>query len=361
MTTYSKDSAWLHSVKEHVPQFLERLQGHTPGFYHYSLSGDLIPETTHWGLGNTVFAIKIYQALGMLDALSIAKKEELIRFVMSFQTRKGYLFDPLVARKTWLIDKLFSFRHVNFNNFWHQETIRAETRQSLSALKLLSHAIVVPSAYVLTSTRQIDSFLSRLHWRQPWNAGSHFSHLLFFLFHSDLPQKQELIAFAIQWIKKIQHDADGVWYWGNPSLQQKINGAMKVITGLKVVNQINLLYPNKIIDLCLSARNDAHACDNFNIVYVLKYACEQAPGYRTKEIQSFAFERLNIYQQYYYPSGGGFSFSLGRANTHYYGAHITRGKNEPDIHGTVMFLWGSSLIAQLLELSPNIRLNELIS
>ena len=58
---------WLYELKEKVPQFLKRLEGKkTPGFYHYSLTGDLYDEELHWGLGNTVFAVKILYTLDLL-------------------------------------------------------------------------------------------------------------------------------------------------------------------------------------------------------------------------------------------------------------------------------------------------------
>ena len=52
---------WFFDLKEEVPQFLARLKGEKiPGFYHYSLSGDLYDENIKWGLGNAVFATKVY-------------------------------------------------------------------------------------------------------------------------------------------------------------------------------------------------------------------------------------------------------------------------------------------------------------
>ena len=79
-----------------------------------------------------------------------------------------------------------------------------------------------------------------------------------------------MIDFAINWVNELQNSKDGAWYKGDPIISQKINGAMKVITALKASDRVKFAYPEKLIDLCLSAQNNRHACENFNIIYVLK-------------------------------------------------------------------------------------------
>jgi len=213
----------------------------------------------------------------------------------------------------------------------------------------------------LKQKKRIDKYLSRLNWKKPWSAGSHFSHLVFFLKNSDLSDKENLINYAIDWVNKLQHSEDGAWYKGRPDLREKINGAMKVITGLKVAEKMHFKYPKKLIDLCLSAKNNEHACDNFNIIYVLHYASKMIRNtYRFLEIQNFARDRLEIYRNYYFPEIGGFSFLPDRANMYYYRAKITKGLNEPDIHGTCMFLWGISIISQILGINKELVVKEQI-
>jgi len=343
---------WIFKLREEVPQFLEKLRGKKSGFFHYSLSGDLYDENIKWGLGNTVFAIKIYYTLNLLNSLTERKKRKMADFVKSFQQEDGTIYDPLIKKLTFWRDKLSSFKNLNFNNFFHQGTIRAETRQAISALSLLGEKLTtIPYLDFPKTEKEINRYLSKLNWEKPWSAGSHFSHLLFFLKNSNLVGKGNLIDYAISWLNEIQNPEDGAWYKGKPNLREKINGAMKVISGLKAANKTNFNYPEKLIDLCLSAKNDKHACDNFNIIYVLKHANELLnSNYRHEEIKKFALQRLNIYKKYYYPKIGGFSFFLGKANDKYYGAKITKGLNEPDIHGTCMFLWGISIISQILDI-----------
>ncbi len=353
---------WLFQLKNKTPRFLDQLKSKkNSGFFHYSLTGDLYDESIKWGLGNTVFATKIYYTLDLLDEMSSVSKKSMADFIKSFQVEDQTIHDPLIERKAFSREKLSAIKNLSFGNFFHQETKRAETRQSICALSLLGEKINVFKKFPKTK-KEIERYLSALNWRKPWGAGSHFSHLLFFLNNSNLKNKAELIDFTINWINKLQNPKDGSWYKGNPNLQQKINGAMKIITGLKIVDKINFQYPEKLIDLCLCAQNDKQACDNFNIIYVLHYANEVVgKNYKLNNIKKFAQERLKIYQDCYYPQIGGFSFLPHRANIYYYGAKITKGLNEPDIHGTCMFLWGISIIAQILDINDKLKFNEQIS
>ncbi len=343
------DYGWVFELEKKVSGFLERLKEKDyPGFFHYSLSGDIYGPSRKWGLGNTVFAVKIYHILDRLKSLPQSEKEAMAKFIMSFRASNGLIFDPLISKKLWWQDfvSLFLKRKTRRRrSFWVQ---LAETRQAISALELLDRNVCVDFPFLPQTHREVEKFLVSLDWSRPWNAGSHFSHLVFFLQRSHLENKQDLIDTAVRIVERWHNPADGAWYSRQTTLQQKINGAMKVLTGLEAVGIEEVNYARKLIDLCLSAVNDAQACDNFNIVYVLYRATRKESDYRSKEVKKFAKDRLKIYRKYYFEKVGGFSFLPQQANTHYYGVRITRGLKEPDIHGTLMFLWGISLIVKIL-------------
>lgn len=361
---------WIYSLKEKVPKFLENMKGvFVPGFFKYSLTGDIYKEEKRWGLGNTVFAVKIYYTLGVLDNIPKEEKQSMSAFIKNFQGENGTIYDPLVKRKAYFQEKAEAVKSLDLNNFFHKQIIRAETRQAFSALDLLADMSDVLYRQFPKTEKEIEIYLNKLNWEKPWGAGSHFSHLLFFLKHSDLKDKEELIDFAIAWVNKLQDKNDGSWYKGNPSRVQKVNAAMKILTGLKAADlssealaqegKMSFKYPGQLIDLCLDAENNRQACDNFNIIYVLHYANKILRGeYRSEEIKEAARKRLEIYRQYYFPEHGGFSFSPNRANKYYYGAKITRGLPEPDIHGTCLFLWGISIIAQILGIDKKLGFKE---
>ncbi len=354
------DIEWIYKLKDEVPAFLDQMKGiKKPGFFKYSLTGDLYDENESWGLGNTVFVIKIYYTLNLLADLPAEEKKAIIDFLRSFQASDGSFYDPLIKRLTKLSDIIAAIKGNSFNNFFHQQTKRAETRQAISALQLMNEGAEYSDRNLPNTEAQVTRHLNNLIWSKPWGAGSHFSHLIFFLKNSQLPNRFDLIDFAISWVNQMQSHETGSWYKGNPTLRHKINGAMKVITALKVADKMSFQFPDKLIDMCLSAINDETACDNFNIIYVLNYANKISSGnYRRDEINQIALERLELYRKQYYPEIGGFSFLPGQANINYYGAKITHGLSEPDIHGTVMFLWGISIIAQLLGINENLGFNE---
>jgi len=353
---------WIVELKEKVPKFLAKMEGNNvKGYYRYAYSGDIYNENEGWGLGNTVFATKIYSSLNLLENLPENKKESLAQFILSFEKKDGSIYDPLIKRKARLNNIKEALKTRDFNNLFSKQTITAETRQAISVLKLLGKKKTIEYSIIPKNKNEIERYLKKLDWTKPWGAGSHFSHLIFFLKNSNIKDKENLIDYAIKWVNHLQKPSDGAWYLKNPSSQQKINGAMKVITAMKVANKMKFKYAKKLIDLSLNNINNEHACNNFNIIYVLKYANEMTRGnYRSNEIKEFALNRLDLYRKFYYPKIGGFSFLPNKTNQRYYGAKITRGLDEPDIHGTVMFIWGISIITQILKIDKKLKLEEVI-
>lgn len=361
---------WLYSVKLDTIDFLNNMKSKSnSGFYNYSASGDIFCEKDGWGLGNTVFAVKIMHTIGQIGTMAVKEKEALYNFISSFQRKDGSITDPLIIHNRKLNSLKDALKTLNFRNISSKNTIRAETRQSMSALRLLGKNPPNMFSSIPYTSKGIEQYLSKLNWCDPWSAGSHFSHLLFFykynstIFGFKKNKSKELIEHAVEYVNKMQSHTDGVWYKGrNTSMQYKVNGAMKILTGFKAAGLKELSFPEKIIDLALSAENDSHACDNFNIVFILKYANEIMQGsYRLQNIKDFCFRRLSIYKEYYHSENGGFSFFRKHCNKIYYGAHITKGLDEPDIHATCLFLWGISLIVQILEVQEELDFKEFIA
>ena len=353
----------LYHLKENVLRFVSQMKGGiVQGYYRYSYSGDLYDEKTHWNPASSVFAIKIYYTLEVENNRDV---DTAANYIKTFQHKNGWIYDDLVFRKPILRNVLASLRKRNFSNLLNKNYKRAETRQCCSALMLYDKLPEDINLFVPRNKEQVNDYLSSLVWNQPWDAASHFSHLMFFL---NLASKtagmekqlfEHLTGCAIEWVNRLQHSRDGCWYTDNPGTRQKINGAMKIISGLIAADRIDFDYPEKLIDLCLGSVNDQNACDNFNIILVLNYAAKLLDrNYRQSEIERFALQRLDIYWTHYHADKNGFSFFPNKANDTYYGAKITRGLNEPDMHGTVLFLWGISIIAQLLGIEKDLQFRE---
>ena len=263
---------WLISLKGSISQFLSQL--YQNNFYHYTLSGDIYPANVKWGLGNAVFASKIYY---MLNEVTPEKKKSLVKFIKSFQNDKGYIYDPLIQRHSKLRRYYNSFRTVNFGNFFNELTRRAETRQSFAALCCLESTPDLPFLHIPYTESDIEKYVNKLNWDVPWGACSHISHLLFFLkknnelFNIHRDKTDQLIRSVIEYIDNKYRQEDGSWYSSAIQMPhyQKVNAAMKIMTGYDAVGEIDFKMEQQLIDLSLAAINEGHACNHFNVICVL--------------------------------------------------------------------------------------------
>jgi hypothetical protein len=351
---------WLEGIKNNLFRFILRTSEKKFEYFRYSLSGDLYGPGVHWGLGQLVFATKILYMIDKLKDIDEEKRKNLGRAILSFQKSNGYIHDPFISKLTWRARVKGFLKNGNLESLLNTRVKRAETRQSFAALFCLGEKPKKPFLHIPYTKEAIHNYLQSLDWQQPWASGSHFSHLLFFLhynkelfgLHSD--ETKRLIDYAIEWVNKLQSSVDGCWYRGEATNSQKVNGAMKILTGLSASGRSLFSYPEKIIDTALKIAKGSDACNDFNVVYVL-YCCSKVVDYRSEDIKNFCLRRLSQYRRYYHRDSGGFSFKLDKANDVYYGAKITKGLNEPDIHGTTMFLWGITLISKILKLDLGLR------
>lgn len=350
---------WLEDFTEQIFRFIQDMNVKKNfTYFKYSYSGDLFDKNTNWGLGQLVFATKILYMIDKIDSIDPIHKSNLINSINSFQDKDGYYSDKNLFSQNK--KGLINFLKRQKTSLFTEKRRRAETRQSFAALLALNSKPCYPFLNIPYSIDGINCYLNELDWTQPWDAGSHFSYLIFFLnlnkkmFGIHDGDTDDLIEYAINWINDLQSPLDGSWYKKRGPNFQKVNGAMKILTGLSAAEKLSFSYPEKLIDTCLTTLNDEGACNNFNIIYVL-YCCNKITNYRSDEIKDFCFERLKMYKQYYFPDIGGFSFYKGKSNDVYYGSRVTNGFNEPDIHGTVMYLWGITLISKILKLDLGLK------
>ncbi len=166
----------------------------------------------------------------------------------------------------------------------------------------------------------------------------------------------ELINAAFNEISVYRQES-GAWFQGgaSPSTAEQVSGAMKIINAYMAAGRDSIGKEEKLIDLCLGLTINPDACNNFNLVLVLYYVSKRT-SYRSSEIYRFCLNAIDRYKSHYWPDTRGFSFFIGRSNHRYYGARLTEGLPEPDIHGTHLYLWGIVLISNMLELSVRKRL-----
>jgi hypothetical protein len=358
------DQYWVESIKPGIANFLDNMSEKNYSFFKYTYSGDLLDSASKWGLGNSIFATKLLYICGFIDNLNDRKKLNIYESIIKFSDINGYIHDKYISKESNLVKILKCINlYKNQLNDGIENIMRAETRQSYVALYLLKKKPIKIFKGIPSSYKDIDNYLNSFDWVTPWHAGSHFSHLLFFLklnsyfFDFKIQSNHDLINYATKWISRIQSKEDGCWYSGrNISLKEKINGAMKVLTGFHAAGIYDIPYSDKLIDTALSGINDDEACSNFNIAYVLYCTNLTNPNYRRNDIEKFLFNRIKIYKEYYHPEFGGFSFYKKKSNTNYYGKIIARSQPEPDMHGTVMFTLGLAIINSVLKLGLDLNI-----
>lgn len=348
---YDEAFDWISDIKQRVPFFIENLRGKTTrGFFHYTLSGDF-RNTEDWGVFNSVCGARI---LYILNALSERDRNQIAEFILSFEHSDGTIIDPFFLEKYRICQVREVFTSLNINRFSSSknEVIRATTRSAYSGLFYLNH-IPKKNYPVPQSKSEVEKFIHKLNWNEPWGAGSHFSAMILFLvfykMHSDqINQRrvEDLITHAFNLLDSLWNDGG---FWGvHPErmpISQKINGCMKVLLAYQwAVKQP--MHPESMIDLCLENVIGGDGCNNLDNILVL-YECSKYRQYRHADIVAFCLERLDLYKEHWWENEGGFSFFGKHSIDHLYGAKIASSKPEPDIHGTWLHLYGISMIAHL--------------
>ncbi|NPU94199.1 MAG: glycosyltransferase family 4 protein [Gammaproteobacteria bacterium] len=338
---------WLYGVLQRLPLFLDSMRhARDSRLYRFSLSGDLQSEP---GLVSSVFAAKIRYMAGLID---VEDREALSLHIKSFQRPDGAITDPWLARNNKWGRLKMAFLSRNVNNLRSLEIVRAESRQSFAALHGLGSRPDRSFDDIPLNQNDAEQYVLRLDWSKPWGAASHISHLVFFLHYNSLwfdVRSQWTITELLAFVESKFRQKDGAWYLGGAivSPSERVNGAMKMITALDSVGFELAANPEGLIDLCLGVVNDGHACNHFNVICVLHH-CQRLTDYRKAEIRRYCLDRLRRYRGHYWPWQGGFSFFSTGANDSYYNARVSTGMAEPDLHGTVLILWGIVLIVDIL-------------
>lgn len=341
---------WLETLREDVWRWFQTVYIR-PGRVRFCAEGALFEPGERAGLGLACLALKTLHMLNLTDRLPAGTLSAWAERIRSFQHpggfRAGYFEDPALRKAArepfylpWRIPAAW------------QATLRAETRQACAALACIGETPRTPLQFLPKTPEAVRNYFHRLEWTNPWAAGSHAGHLMAFLrinrtlFGND-EDETRLLPVLLEELDAVQDKATGCWRKGQPTPQQLINGAMKVITGYAYLN-LPFAYPERLIDFALSLQNDHDACHHADLIYVL-HQCARLTDYRREDIQQVAAQRLAAIMAFRKPDGA-FSFREHSAGTNYYGAPMSVGKPVSDIHGTTLFTWTAVMIADLLEL-----------
>jgi len=347
------------NLKSEITTFLESLN--TEKFdYNPTLKGSTTAGE-NISLGFTCYVTKILYTIKSEKLNDDIFKKELSEYLKSFnQTKPGfpknsfidnnYLKEfkknyPILFIKNtvkYLLGKI-QFKQI-LPNYKLKEFIRAESKQTLATLNQINYSYDLYTEGYPKTRLELKEFCNKLDWSLPWNAGAQVSAVATF---NAISGNGEDISDVFDEILINLLRNDGAYYEGQEiSASEKINGAMKIITGMDWLN-IKIHKPQNLIDTCLKHVPSREGCDIVDVIYVL-YKCHQISNYKSAEIEDYLENLLPIIMQHYYPEHGGFSYFINKSQTHYYGVKVTEGLDTPDIHGTTLLVWALSMIFEIL-------------
>lgn len=357
-----------------------------PGKYSPCIDG-VTPLGRKLGLGFSCFSLRSFYMLGWWDKLQYSERQAWISYINSFSTvetrvgmnnptpgisTSGYVDEPLIRYisgrlpQAWLCDprkqvqrKIDDFRDYLIKRpRYAQRVILAETKQAISTLSDVGQQTGSPYdgiPFVQSSLRQL---LQSFDWSRPWEAGGQAAAYAVLL-TTEGPRLvggekvRQLRETCIAFLTSLADRKTGGYYLGKfPSHQNLINGSMKVLSALDWL-ECPIHYPDRLIDTTLSKTPQSEGCDLVDAIYVL-YRCCQQSSYRRRDVINFALElakRIELHRR----ADGGFSYYEQKAQNVYYGAPISRGLHESDIHGSFLLVWALSMIFRICDYSPSGR------
>ena len=355
MTDYS----YFQDIPKLSINFLEKLkQDSEYNFFPVINSPTKIGKKINMGYNS--YAIKLYKLSNEWQNLDSKAKENWIKYLQNFQSSKfkdfeNYFIDDEVVKyfdKNFSIYNLKNLTKSTLNTFFKKDyeskqmqifkAINADSKQAVSTLSEVGYKIQKIPVNFFNNHISVEEYLSSYDWSKPWDAGAQFSSISLYSSTFNLKLENNLTDF----IKlKLNHETGSYFQKKPKSTRQIINGAMKVISGLDWLNHpIHL--PEKLIDFCLDNKPKFEGCDLVDYVYVL-YQCSEQTNYKKKEILNIFNDVLDYLKLLYHEEYNGFSYYINKSQTHYYGIENSKGKNTPDIHGTILSVWALVMIGQV--------------
>ena len=363
MTVY-----WPSDLGSEIERYINSLNTDNDEFKYSPSRNNLTEYGELLELGFSCYALKINYIISSNKLSDSSYIDKWSNYLNSFQSEKNifgansyvdrYLveYHNLFKFSTLFKDTLKNTANIFSNQKYETSSsklksyIFAETKQAISTLFQVSKISKNVFLSFPKTEKVIFDKLDYFNWSKPWNAGAQFANICM-LTNTQLSfeDSSKNSKYLQSYIKTKFNSKDGFYYSGKTSDKRElVNGAMKVITGLDWINY-EIHSPEKLINFCLNYKVDQEGCDIVDVVYVL-YKCSKQTEYKKKEIIQY-FESLEpIIFKHYFEDEGGFSYFVNKSQTHYYGVEVTKGKNLPDIHGTLLLVWAISMMEEIREL-----------
>lgn len=358
----------LDNLGEEIASYLETLAiPEAVGEYAPSTSG-VTDQGRKLRLGFSSFALRILYSTGVWETLPLSRRSKWIDYLRSFQTSQSsrygkiathaFVDDALASylwRKEPLSAKIRRVAQLDVQDLYLTGVIVAETKQAIATLNAVGIRPLYRYQALNGSAGDTQKYLESLNWRRPWSAGGQAAARAMLLVteddspHSNSQQTQLKKIFRVFFEQLVDANTGGYFREELPENGELINGAMKVLTALDWL-EIPIHYPERLIDTCLVSPAMPEGCHILDALYVL-YRCSRSTDYRRSDIENYSWRALESIFRHIHPSGG-FSYSIGRSQTEYYGVRITEGENVADLHGTYLLSMSLAIVGNLLGLLP---------
>ena len=358
---------YLEIQREIIFDYLLRLQKNDS--FKYCLKGNLVSCKIDEGHFTSSFIVRAFIHLNMIENIDKKDKEYYIATINKLQNNDGLITDK------WLLSKIkFNIQeHIAYFlgrrakpitiKIKKEKILFAETRQDLPILIALGKKPSKPIKTALKSKTAINNFFNDLDWSNPWDAGSHFSHQIVFLKINDIindnNNNKELIAFSLELLNTIRNEIDGTWHIDCKQNNIKINGAMKIFSALQWFDnvKVNKKLNKRLFNLALLQPNSSDGCGFFNNLFVI-YNCIKYDKSLLSELTLLNYlQNIFVAIKKFQREDGGYSFYSNKSQTKFYGAFVSKGYLESDLHGTSMITWAFVIISKLIEMQSNIKTN----
>ena len=365
MKIKSFNSLSPESFNENIISYLDSLENKNKKFDYHPCHKGVTYAGYDLSLGFSCYALKTFYTVNEWDKLSNDIKNGWGEYINSFQKNSlkfpnnSYIDNKYIEHfEKFNIEKISKDSIKSIINIFNRnkyrtrgeqlfDSIRAESKQSIATLNQVGFQNNLIYDDFPQSFKDINLLLDSYDWSKPWSAGAQFSGLCVFA-NAQAVEYKECSNNLVDFIDSKVNSEDGCYYdGGQPNFSQLINGSMKVITGLDWLG-VPIHYPKKIIDACLSKNPLQSGCDLVDYVYVL-YRSSLQTDYRKIEIVKYLDKILDFIFSHYYQDQGGFSYNIGSSQKLYYGVEISKGNDQPDIHGTVLLTWALAMIFKITE------------
>ena len=349
----------IEEIEEKNINFLNQLRDEKIFYRFNPVSSGILEAGSNLSLGFSCYALKTFYILKYWDKISQKEKTEWTTYIKKFQittdsNQPSLFIDDNFLRfsnDSKVVIKDFVKKTLNFtldkkyltSNEKLKNSLRAETKQAISTLYQVGQKPDQNYYEYIDSDPQLQNYLNKLDWSNPWSSGGQFSAFCVF---SKINHATANIDTLYKFSEKLIDKETGGYFLGSiPSKSLLVNGAMKILSGLDWID-VPVHKPKKLIDFCLKTTPNNEGCDLVDIVYVL-YRCLKFTDHKRKEIVDYLENLTSVIFLHYFKKIGSFSYFINKSQTEYYGVKISKGLPTPDLHGNLLLIWAISMIDEI--------------